>query len=146
MSDTPPTPVPDGGVATDLRGTRILLVEDSLVNQRLVGAMLARLGLEVATADDGEPAVTMFRNDPPQLVLMDVNLPTMDGLQATRHIRQFEDERGGVRVPIIALTATTETADRESCLAAGMDDLLAKPFTFGELTEILARWLPHAPH
>jgi len=93
---------------------------------------------------DGEAAVARCEQSPPDLVLMDCQMPVMDGFVATQRIREHERRQHRPRMPIIALTANAYDADRERCLAAGMDDHLAKPFREEELLALLRRWLPAA--
>jgi signal transduction histidine kinase/CheY-like chemotaxis protein/ligand-binding sensor domain-containing protein len=116
---------------------RILVAEDNAVNQRLVTAMLARLGHTFTLVSTGKQAVEAWKCDRFDMILMDVQMPEMDGLQAARLIR--EDERDGDRIPIVALTAHAMQGYRETCLDAGMDDHLAKPFSQAALTAALAR-------
>jgi signal transduction histidine kinase/DNA-binding response OmpR family regulator len=129
---------------------RILLVEDYLVNQQVALAILETLGCEVELAENGIAAVEAVRKRAFDLVLMDGELPDMDGITAARRIRELEAagaiaraERDA-RLPIVAVTAHAMTGDREKFLAAGMDDYLAKPFTQSQLTEKLERWLAWA--
>jgi len=127
-----------------LAGHRILLVEDNEVNRVVGMAMLRALGCEVAHAGDGVEAVAALERSDYDLVLMDCQMPEMDGLTATRTIRARET--GTRRQTIVALTANAISGDRESCLAAGMDDYLAKPYTKWQLEQMLLRWLePAAP-
>jgi PAS domain S-box-containing protein len=125
------------GAHKPLRPLRVLLVEDSLVNQKLVKALLEREGHRVAVANDGQEAVAAFRTTPFDLVLMDVQMPQMDGLEATAAIRQAEKPKG-THVPIIAMTAHAMQGDRERCLEAGMDDYLAKPVRAQRLFDTIA--------
>jgi CheY-like chemotaxis protein/HPt (histidine-containing phosphotransfer) domain-containing protein len=111
---------PEGG------GRHILLAEDSVVNQKLAVGLLARRGHSVVVAKNGVEALEMFGREPFDVILMDVQMPDMDGLEATAAIRQKE-AISGHHVPIIAMTAHAMRGDRERCLAAGMDDYLAKP-------------------
>jgi len=120
---------------------RILVAEDNAINQRLAERLLERLGFEVRIAGDGAEAVECLRNDGYDLVLMDVQMPRLDGLEATRRIRRLEDEGAHPRVPIVAMTANAMAGDREACLAAGMDDYLSKPLRSRDLQATLARWL-----
>jgi CheY-like chemotaxis protein len=124
---------------------RILLAEDSLVNQRLAVAILEKQGHQVTVAGDGQAAMEALRAGPFDLVLMDVEMPTMDGLETAAAIRQRERERGG-HIPIIAMTAHAMKGDRERCLEAGMDDYVSKPIRTGDLfqkiAEVLARLRP----
>ncbi|MBL8860641.1 MAG: response regulator [Planctomycetes bacterium] len=129
----PPSPSAAGGA--DLR---VLLVEDNPVNQKVAAKMLGRLGCAVDLAEDGAAAVERCRSADYALVLMDLSMPVMDGLEATRRIRQAE-ARSGRRVPIVALTANAMEGDRERCLGAGMDDYLAKPLRFEGLARVIGR-------
>ena len=119
---------------------RVLLVEDNLINQRVAGAMLDRLGISVAVAGDGERAVDIFGQGGIDMVLMDLQMPVMDGYEATRRLRELESKRAWPRTPIIALTANTRDEDRNACFAAGMDDFIAKPISKAELCLTLQRW------
>ncbi|QDQ25548.1 response regulator [Chitinimonas arctica] len=123
---------PDG-VATALR---ILLAEDNLLNQKLACALLERDGHQVRLARHGGAAVDHFVNETFDLILMDMQMPEMDGLAATRAIRALE---GDIHLPIIAMTANALPEDRERCLAAGMDDFLSKPISLAKLRAVLAR-------
>ncbi len=117
---------------------RILLAEDNPVNQEVTVSMLRLLGCTVDVARDGRKAVEAVGRGGYDLVLMDCQMPEMDGYEATRVIRATETSR----IPIVALTANAMEGDRNRCLAAGMDDHLAKPFLISQLGEILATWLP----
>ena len=117
---------------------RILLVEDSLVNQKLAMGILSRWGHEVMIAADGQAAIDRWESGEFDLVLMDVNMPVLDGLEATREIRRREAE-GSTHVPIVAMTAHALKGDRERCLEAGMDDYLSKPIRRSELNRVIAR-------
>jgi len=121
---------------------RILVAEDNPVNQQLARAMLLRLGYQTDVAGNGQEAVDSVMSVPYDLVLMDCQMPVMDGFEATRIIR--EREGTSHHTHIIAVTANAMEGDRERCLAAGMDDYLAKPFRAGDLRRALARWLPPA--
>jgi len=118
----------------------LLLAEDNLVNQRVAMAVLKKLGLSADLASNGEEAVRACQSRRYDLVLMDCQMPEVDGFQATRRIRALEAP--GKHVPILAMTANAMEGDRERCLQAGMDDYLPKPVTFDALREVLARWLP----
>jgi len=126
-----------------LRGS-VLLVEDNELNATLAKDLLDVLGLEVTLAVDGRQAVAASAAGRFDIVLMDCQMPVMDGYAATRAIRAQERERGLRRLPIVAVTANALAGDRETCLAAGMDDHLAKPYTAAQLREVLATWLPQA--
>ncbi len=134
-------PAPDGTISTDvylnLRG-RVLVAEDDPVNQRVVQLMLERIGLEYVLVENGREAVSTAARGEIDLVLMDCQMPEMDGFEATRRIRALSGSR---HVPIIALTANVMTEDRLACTAAGMDDFVAKPIRQEELRATLARWL-----
>ncbi len=122
-------------------GARVLLAEDNPVNEALACAMLGRLGVEVTVARNGPEVVALATATDFNLILMDCQMPVLDGFQATAALRS--DPAAACRqVPIVALTANALTGDRERCLAAGMDDYLAKPYTRVELESLLARWLP----
>ncbi len=122
-----------------LRG-RVLLAEDNLVNQEVAKAMLADLGLRVEIANHGEEVLAMVATRDFDVVLMDCQMPVMDGYQATAALRQRE-VAGSRRLPVIALTANAMEGDRKQCLAAGMNDYLAKPYTRAQLEQVLSRWL-----
>ena len=130
--------------AIQLRG-RVLVAEDNAVNQRLVAAQLARLGLHADIVANGVEALAAITQLPYDAVLMDCQMPEMDGWQATRELRAREQTLGSKRMPVVAMTANAMSGDRESCLAAGMDDYLAKPVRTDVLAEVLARWLPAGP-
>jgi signal transduction histidine kinase/DNA-binding response OmpR family regulator len=121
---------------------RVLLAEDNPVNQEVASAMLQRVGVSMKIANNGQEAIDLLQLESFDLVLMDCQMPIMDGFEATASIRQREAELGLPAIPIIALTANAISGDREHCLALGMDDYLSKPFAQEQLHELLARWLP----
>ncbi|HEY0682003.1 MAG TPA: two-component regulator propeller domain-containing protein [Steroidobacter sp.] len=121
-------------------GGRVLLAEDNAVNQRVARRFLEKLGCEVDVVDDGAQAVEVLGRSSYDLVLMDMQMPTMDGLEASRLIRARE--QAGARVPIVALTADAMVGTLERCLAAGMDDYLTKPIDRKRLEEVLTRFVP----
>jgi PAS domain S-box-containing protein len=123
------------------RGQRVLLAEDNPVNREVAEELLGAVGLQVLTATDGVEAVALACLHKPDLVLMDMQMPTLDGLAATRQIR----ERLGPSMPIVAMTANAFGDDRQACLAAGMNDHVAKPVDPDTLYQTLLRWLPRAP-
>lgn len=124
---------------------KILLAEDNPVNQDIIGHMLKVLGCAVVTASDGRAALELLADAQFSLVLLDCNMPEMDGYEAAGNLRTAEKQAGnGIRLPIIALTANALKGDREHCLAAGMDDYVTKPVTISQLQEALSRWLPKA--
>jgi PAS domain S-box-containing protein len=120
---------------------KVLLVEDNLVNRMLAVAMLDKLGIAVTEADDGLAALRHLEASRFDLVLMDCQLPVMDGFEATREIRARERGASAPRTPIIAVTANALSGDSERCLQAGMDGYLAKPYTLENLRETLTPWL-----
>jgi two-component system sensor histidine kinase/response regulator len=124
------------------RMRKVLLAEDNPVNVEVATAMLGSLGLEVRWAPNGEEALREARAGEFDLVLMDCQMPVMDGFAATAEIRRHEHQSGRRRkLPIIAITANALQGDRESCLAAGMDDYLSKPFSQQELGAVIGRWI-----
>lgn len=121
---------------------KVLLAEDNAVNREIAVAMLESLGCTVDIAKDGEEALTAVDAQSYDVVLMDCQMPNLDGLKASRLIREQENRRPQRRrLPILALTANAMEGDREQCLAAGMDGYLTKPFTFDQLHHALAPWL-----
>ena len=120
-------------------GRRVLVAEDNTVNQTLAARLLEKLGYRAVVVGNGLEAVAAAEQSPFDLVLMDVQMPDMDGLAATARIREGETRRGGARVPIVALTAHAMRGDRERCLAAGMDDYLSKPVKQTDLARVLDR-------
>ncbi len=135
--------LPMRAVTTARTPLRVLLVEDSLFNQKLAVALLEKRGHSVAVANNGREAVEMFFRQPFNRVLMDVQMPEMDGLEATQIIRQRE-ARAGWHIPIIAMTAQAMTGDRERCLASGMDEYLTKPIRTDQFFEVLEADFPNA--
>jgi CheY-like chemotaxis protein/HPt (histidine-containing phosphotransfer) domain-containing protein len=126
-------------VSALLSGRRVLLVEDNAFNRALIEHVLEPMGCSVDKVASGAEALKQFTPGRYDLVLMDCQMPEMDGLTAARHIRRLE--AGGDRVPIVAVTAGTVSGARRACLAAGMDDFLAKPFSLGRLRKKVLQWL-----
>jgi signal transduction histidine kinase/ActR/RegA family two-component response regulator len=136
-SPAPPPPLPQS-----LQG-RVLLVEDNPVNALVAQAGMSQLGLDVTLVSDGQQALDLLVPGPHDfdLVLMDCQMPVLDGVETTRRLRAHEDSIGSPNVPVIALTANAMPQDRRRCAAAGMDDHLAKPFRQEELLAVLLRHL-----
>jgi PAS domain S-box-containing protein len=130
-----PAEAPTSG---NLKGLKILVAEDNKVNQIVVMRMLQKLGCEVELAIDGESARSRVEANAFDIVLMDVHMPVVDGLEATRRIRQMSAAKSGV--PIVALTASATNEDRAACVAAGMNDYLSKPIQIQALRQVLERW------
>ncbi len=123
-------------------GMDILLAEDNLINQKLAITLLEKWGHKITVANNGLEAIAAMRDKPFDLVLMDMQMPEMDGLEATREIRQMEIQHGTARTPIIAMTANAMQEDRDRCLEAGMDEHLAKPISSLKLADMLAGVTP----
>jgi len=113
----------------------ILFVDDDNINQEMISLMLSQRGFEVTTASNGKEAVDAVKNGIYDLVLMDVHMPVMDGIQATKIIRSWED--GNRNIPIIALTAAEVVAKIQECIQAGMNDFISKPFSVGQLVNVI---------
>jgi signal transduction histidine kinase/CheY-like chemotaxis protein len=126
------------------RKARILMAEDNIVNQQVIKAMLGRFAFEVDAVATGREALEALGRKRYDLVLMDCQMPEMDGYEATRELRRREAATGAERTPVAALTANAMQGDRERCLEAGMDDYVAKPFSREKLVELLGRWLDPA--
>ncbi|MEL7488364.1 MAG: response regulator, partial [Pseudomonadota bacterium] len=130
-------------VAAKTRKLTILLAEDNQINAVLATALIKRAGHEVNVAINGAEALNALDADNYDLILMDMHMPEMDGLEAARQIRGLESEKANI--PIIALTANAMAADRQKCLAAGMDDFLSKPFEPEDFHAMLHKWSDGAP-
>ncbi len=134
------------GTEARFAGERVLLVEDNATTQQLGEAMLSQRGLAVDIAGNGLEAIAALRRESYAIVLMDVQMPELNGFEATRRIRAWEAAEDRTRTPIIALTAHALPADRDQCLATGMDDYLVKPYSSRSLIATIARWLaPSGP-
>jgi signal transduction histidine kinase/ActR/RegA family two-component response regulator len=127
----------------NLKG-RVLLVEDNPVNEMVARKMLEKLGLDSVTAANGQEALDMLESESVDVVLMDCQMPEMDGFEATQHLREREKISGARALPVIAMTANVMEGDRERCLQAGMNDYLGKPVRMDELESMLHRWLSSA--
>jgi CheY-like chemotaxis protein len=139
QSATPSQPAP---LLSTLGTTpSVLVVEDNLLNQIIAREMVAALGLQPAVVGSGEEAVMSCQSTPPDLVLMDIQMPGMDGLETTRRLRALQQAGHLRRFPIIALTAHAMASDRQASLAAGMDEHLTKPVQIDQLRTVLRYWL-----
>ncbi len=127
------------GESFDLSGVRVLLVEDNVVNRELCLEMLSSLGCSVSTATNGEEALDILTHESFDIILMDCQMPGLDGYKTTRMLRGREKMKGE-HTPVVALTAYAMKEDRDKCLAAGMDDYLPKPFKLEQLRQMLIKW------
>ncbi len=119
---------------------RILLAEDNPTTQSLVSVIMEQLGFDLTIVDNGQAAVELLEKEVVDLVLMDCQMPQMDGFKATAELRAK-----GIETPVVALTAYTREENIEKCLAAGMNDFLSKPFRLSEMRDILQKWLAGKP-
>ncbi|GAA0784279.1 response regulator [Marinobacterium sediminicola] len=126
------------GLRNTLRGSNVLLVEDNLLNQEVAVELLKQVGVEVNVANNGAEALQMIGKNRYDLVLMDMQMPIMDGLTATRKLRELHNHQ---TLPVVAMTANVMSDDREACLAAGMNDYLAKPIDPERLWDVLLKWM-----
>ena len=124
----------------DLVEKSVLLAEDNKINQALARAMLEEMGHQVTAADDGEQALECLHQQQFDLVLMDGEMPGIDGYEVTRQLRQLEQLKSKRRQPVVALTANALSGARDQCLAAGMDDYLSKPYSYDQLRLMVERW------
>jgi CheY-like chemotaxis protein len=128
-----------------IRG-QVMVVEDNIVNQKVAQRFLQRFGCEVAIANEGGEAIELFKSGHFDLILMDCQMPGMDGYVATQRIRSLESKAAGAqqprRIPIVALTANAMQGQMERCMAAGMDDFLSKPIEVDRLRGILDAYIP----
>jgi signal transduction histidine kinase/CheY-like chemotaxis protein len=130
-----------GSASQEATQCRILVVEDSLVNQEIVKEFLEVVDCQIAIATNGQEAINFTESEEYDLILMDCQMPIVDGFEATRRIREREKEKRCGRTPIIALTANAYESDREKCLGAGMDDFLSKPFALVDFEKTVTKWL-----
>ncbi|MEZ5911172.1 MAG: response regulator [Paracoccaceae bacterium] len=126
------------------RRHRVLIAEDNMTNSLIVRKMLEPENLELILVENGRLAVESYERQPPDIVLMDMSMPVMDGLQAAREIRRIEARDGLPRVPMVALTANAFSDDRDACIEAGLDDFLTKPISKPDLTERIRAHLSSA--
>jgi CheY-like chemotaxis protein len=136
--DTAQTIVPAEGCPVVTNPLRILVAEDNAINQQVAVGLLTKLGHRADIADDGDEAIERVAAGEYDLVMMDMQMPRVDGLEATRMIRALPFAKG--KVTIIAMTANAMEGDRDACLAAGMDDYISKPIDLNRLTDMLAKW------
>ena len=136
VAEPVPAPVRDA----ELGPMRILVAEDNQVNQIVTERMLLRFGCGTDMVADGEDAVRQVQEEPYDLVLMDLHMPGVDGLEAARRIRSLSSAYS--KIPIVALSASATIEDREACFAAGMNDYLSKPLALEALQKVLSRWGP----
>ena len=134
---------PENDRQEEVETARILVVEDNMVNRKLAVALVQKWGFFALVATDGQEALAILARERVDLILMDVQMPVMDGLEATRKIRGQEAESGG-HLPIIALTAHAYASDRARCLDAGMDEFVTKPLDHQVLYETILELLPEA--
>jgi CheY-like chemotaxis protein len=130
------------GSSQDRRMKKILLIEDNELNRDMLSRRLQKRGYQVVTAVDGETGIAMAQAEAPALILMDVSLPGIDGLEATRRLKAAPETR---RIPIVALTAHTNLSDRDNALAAGCDDFDTKPIELPRLLEKIESLLNQGP-
>ena len=121
--------------------SKVLIVEDNRVNQVVAKGMLEKLGIEVELAENGALAIAMMRNTAYDLILMDCQMPVMDGFEAVKHIRSHDSFVKDSFVPVVAMTANAMAEDQKHCLDSGMDDYLSKPLSFERLHQVLTKWL-----
>jgi two-component system sensor histidine kinase/response regulator len=131
---------PKSNSKASVRNLRIILAEDNIINQKVAVSLLENWGHEVTVVNDGREAVDSLQQQNFDLVLMDVQMPNMDGLEATRRIRNATSSKINSRIPIIAMTAHAMKGDRENFLAAGMDDYISKPINVDEVLNILNKY------
>lgn len=120
---------------------RILIAEDNEINLKVLVAILRQLPIDYVIAKDGLEALQLYRSQDVGLILMDCQMPNLDGYQSTLKIREFETNQQRARCPIIALTANAMSGDKEKCLKTGMDDFISKPYKKDELIKAVLKWL-----
>ncbi|MGA8832880.1 MAG: response regulator, partial [Desulfomonilaceae bacterium] len=137
VTKTTPSLLTRHSIRQTKRSLKILLVEDNLINQKLAVSLIQRMGHKVSVAHDGKQAIDAVDREKFDIILMDVQMPGMDGLEATQAIRTRESLTGRPRIPIIAMTAYAMAGDRERCFEAGMDGYVSKPINTQELFETI---------
>jgi len=135
------TPTDDSIVYTSYPNFKVLAVDDSAMNMMVITRVLKKFDLQIDTAEDGIDAVDKYKNQPFDIIFMDCQMPEMDGFEATKEIRKYENDNKMKRVPIIALTADAMIGDKEKCLSVGMDDYINKPFREIQISKALDGWL-----
>jgi CheY-like chemotaxis protein len=143
--DSAPADSISGARSIDFVSRRILLAEDGLVNQKVAVGLLTKRGHQVTVVSDGQAAIEAVKEQPFDLVLMDIQMPVLDGFAATAAIRDWERHSGG-RLAIIAMTAHATEDDRRHCLEVGMDGYISKPFRAQELFSVVEETVPCCPH
>jgi len=131
----------ESAISLDIRGKRVLVLEDRLVNQIVIQKQLRKLGIESVLAADGAQGLAILEKDSFDLILCDCSMPIMNGYQFTRALRKQEQSKQQSRIPVLALTANAFREDVDRCLESGMDDFISKPVTMDRLSAMLARWL-----
>lgn len=126
---------------TDKKVYSILVAEDNKLNQKLITSILTKQGYNFKLVENGAGAWELFQQERFDLILMDCQMPVMDGLEATQKIRSYEDTQGLTKTPIIAITANVARGYRDNCLEVGMDDYLAKPYKIDDLLSTMNTWL-----
>lgn len=119
---------------------KILIAEDNEINQKVMRAILEKSGIDYLIVSDGEQVLKELKNDQYRLILMDCQMPILDGYETTKIIRKYEQENNQKRCPIIAITANAMSGDKEKCEHAGMDDFLAKPFKMQQIFDMINKW------
>ncbi|MGL1934548.1 MAG: ATP-binding protein [Fibrobacterales bacterium] len=138
------TSLPLSNSTIDFSNKAVLLAEDNLINQQLAIGLLAKTGVKLDMVENGKLAVSAIESSRYDLILMDVQMPEMDGIEATQLIRHYERQAQRPKTPIIAMTANAMQGDREKCIEAGMDDYLTKPIQPSALYEALNKWIIHS--
>ncbi|MDB2415367.1 response regulator [Rickettsiales bacterium] len=127
-------------ITANFNGAKVLVAEDYFVNQELTKEILELMGCVVDVASDGMEALSKYKESQYDLILMDIQMPIMDGYEATKAIREIEQSSDG-RIPIIAVTANALNGDREACIAAGMDDYISKPIKGESVEDTLKKFI-----